>query len=224
MNDIQQHASLYMIKLRSISTAREWRALRQDILSDFSRLMVQRGSLVKPPVGEEEMHRRRHDNGDGGNIWMSRTVFYMYAIAALALLTHRLWILHGISILILDKIMEVSTKWIVYTLDDKELRYACKYIRGWLELFLREGEEILTGEAAWKFAMTYTIIAQAPTGISYVRYFIHYKMIESRREFMQELGINRFGTIGHGYIQRKLTELRESSPWSSTRGVVLGKA
>jgi hypothetical protein len=207
MNEIQQAASLYMIKFRSVSTAGEFRALGRDVLDDLGRRIVTRVTrkpLAGAAVADDitAMEARRTRNAD---FWMCRTALYMYAVVLLSLLLQRFWVMHGISLLLLGKMFEVVVKWVVYTLDDDELRFANKYIRGWFRLFLRESEKILTGEAAWKFAMTYSVVANAPTGVSYVRYIVRYKMAALRQEFMSELGEDRFGKRQPGYLQTKLS-------------------
>jgi hypothetical protein len=110
------------------------------------------------------------------------------------MVTHQLWILHGISLYIAGTILSYVIKWVIYILDDHELVTNYKYLRGWLYVLIREGEDIINGDAAWKLASAYMMIQQAPTGISYIRYAIRYKTRLLRKQFLMELGGNRFGT------------------------------
>jgi hypothetical protein len=114
------------------------------------------------------------------------TAFYIYTIIAVSMATHQLWVLHGISIYIAGTILSYVIKWIVYILDDNEL--VTNYV------LIHEGEDIINGDAAWKLASAYMMIQQAPTGISYLRYALRYKTRLLRKQFLMELGGNRFGT------------------------------
>ena len=51
----------------------------------------------------------------------------------------------------------------------------------------------MRGESAWKFAITYSMVKQAPTGMSYVKWIMRYKTENSRREFLREMETTRFG-------------------------------
>lgn len=200
MNAIQRHASLYTTKARSVSTVEDCRNLAQDILVDICRLIVT--TLTAKSVVTDDAWDKPTGNDD---FWMCRTALYMYAVVLLSLLTRRIWIMHGISLLVLIKILGVVLTWADYILDDDELRFASKYVRGWIGLFLREGEKVLSGEAAWKFAMTYSVVTNAPTGVTYLRYVIRYKTTVLRQEFLSELGENRFERRQQGLLQRAIS-------------------
>ena len=122
----------------------------------------------------------------GSVFWTSSTAISLSAILALAVLTGQSWILHGISVLIIDQILFILIKWIVYTLDDRELRFACHAVRTWLSLIIQEGEEVLTSQSAAKYIMAVSILQSAPTGVSYARWIIRYKMKSARSEFLRE--------------------------------------
>lgn len=203
MDEIQRRVSRYQAKFRSVTTVGEGRALVLEILADVVRLIVQRAKTKPAPVGVNEAFGR--GKGDDDYFWLSGTALYMYAVFALALLTHRLWILNGISVIVLGKVLAVVVKWSTFILDDDELRFAIKYIRGWLRLLLQEGEEILSGKAAWKLATAYGLLSNAPTGVSYLRYFVRYKMTGLRLEFMSEIGANRFEKRQPGYLQQRVS-------------------
>jgi hypothetical protein len=113
-------------------------------------------------------------------------------VAFVALVSRRAWILQGVSLIVLGKTMEIVLKWILYILDDKELRIVRKFIRGYLVLFLREGEKVLSGEDAWRFAITFTALSTVPTGVSYMRFVVRSKMQILRQDFLDELGQNRW--------------------------------
>ena len=126
------------------------------------------------------------------NFWLSRTLVRIYSVVAVAVLFRRWWVLHGVSLIVVERILLVVAKWTEYTLDDRALRFSLKYIRGWLNRFKRDGERILTGEAAFKFALTSQVIRQAPIGVSFVKHYIRYKADTLRSSFLYELGQNRF--------------------------------
>jgi hypothetical protein len=199
MNNFQRSVSLYMMKARSVSTPREFRALAQEFLVDLCRLMV-RMLTEKPPTTYDTIeYPTRNDD-----FWTSRLALFVYAVVFVSLLTRRSWIMHGVSLLAILKILKVLVKWADYTLEDGELRYACTYIRGWIGIFLNEGEKILSGEDAWKFAVTYSVVTTAPTGAAYLRYVIRYKTRALRKEFLSELGEDRFNRRQNGFLLRKL--------------------
>ena len=203
MQKVRLYASSRLAKLNSVSSAWECQATKaKEVVADAWRHIMKHREIVdcaSPEYDATEIRRYCKDQ-----FWMSPTAFYVYTLITLSLLTHRLWIVHGISVLLLGKILHLVLVWMDYVLDDVQLRFACKYIGGWLYVFLGEGEAILTDPAAWKVAVAYTVASQAPTGVSYLRYAIRYKMIGIRREFLGELGMDRFqNSWKHSLTQRE---------------------
>lgn len=192
----------YINHVQSITTLREGILLLYDIicfvLSTIVKYCSSDGGAGSTGRYENEAdHRFRTQNGSEvvfHHIATTYTAFYIYTIIAVSMATHQLWVLHGISIYIAGTILFYVIKWIVYILDDNELVTNYKYLRGWIYVLIHEGEDIINGDAAWKLASAYMMIQQAPTGISYLRYALRYKTRLLRKQFLMELGGNRFGT------------------------------
>ena len=159
---------------------------------EFQRLMRK---LVSSAVAALQIRARavRFDAMD--SFWLSQTMVRIYSVLVVAILCRRWWLLHGVSLIVVERILLVLVKWTGYTLDDRALRFSLNYIRGWLNRFKRDGERILTGEAAFKFALTSQVIRQAPIGVSFVKHYIRYKAGTLRSSFLDELGQNRFENL-----------------------------
>lgn len=178
---VLEYMDTLMDKLRSITSVQDARKLAYLVINDACAVLLKHAEESRQEVSD--------------SFWLSQTLLYIYSVIALAAFFQRWWILHGISLILLEKIVVVIAKWTAYTLDDRALAFARKYIQGWLDLFLREGEKILSGEAAMKFALSYTVISQVPTGYSYLKYYIRYKSKLLREDFLSEVGGNRFKTL-----------------------------
>jgi hypothetical protein len=200
--EIRQTILYYINNAKSISTLREGISFIYDIFLCIYSGIVKYTSTKDHPANYvfDSDRRRRMKNDELIHIACSPTSFYVYIVIACAMITHNLYILHGLSILVVGYIMMYVIKWMIYTLDDPELYNCYIYFRGWVYLLLHEGEDIISGDAAWKLATTYIMINQAPTGISYIRYIIRYKTRLLRKQFIMELGGNRFGG-GRRFIQ-----------------------
>jgi hypothetical protein len=174
-----------LASIRNASTVRDYRAIGKQVVHDAGRALAQRAS-VKDELESSYTASRDY-------FWTCPTACSVYSVIALAVLFRRAWILHCISLIVLDRILLIGTRWIVYAIDDDELWYCIRYLRGWLQLFLREGEQILSGPGAQKFAMAYSVLWTAPKGVSYIRHIVRYKMIALDKTFLSELGANRYG-------------------------------
>ena len=175
-------------------SAREVRSVTKKLLSDGWHVLVERAS-VKPPTNldEEELEYQQWTTQQESTFWTSQTAIRLYAILFLAIATQRLWILHGISILLLDQVLQVVIQWTVYTLDDPNLRFASRFIRDWLTLIVEEGEKTLTSPNALNYIAAFSMLKTMPTGVSYARWVLRYKMQVVRREFLrEEVGGERF--------------------------------
>jgi len=175
-------------------SSREFRSVTKKLLSDGWHVLVERAS-VKPAsnLDEEELEHQQWTSQQESTFWTSQTAMRVYAILFLAIVTQRLWILHGISLLLLDQMLQIVIQWTVYTLDDPKLRFASRFIRDWLTLIVEEGENILTSPNALNYIMAFSMLQTMPTGVSYVRWIYRYKMQTVRREFLrEEVGGERF--------------------------------
>jgi hypothetical protein len=168
------------------STCWHGRIFFHKFIDRYCRVLVRRLALSNMPASL--FHR--HYQEPNPVFWTSTTALSVFACLALAAITGRFWILHGISLLIVDRIFVVLVKWIIFTLDDRELQMAGHYLR-WLLLVLREGEKIMTSQSAAEYIMAATLLKSAPTGVSYVRWIIRYKMKLARYEFIREVGKDR---------------------------------
>ena len=214
---IRQTIYYYVNHIQSITTFREGVLLLYDIIcftvSTIVKYCCSRNSssdhsgLSSFPIADRNDNNYTHDELDDrcrtaqrrsgvvfNHIATTYTAFYIYTVIALSMTTHQLWMLHGISIYISGMILSYVIKWIMYILDDRELVTNYQYLRSWLYLLIHEGEDIINGDAAWKLASAYMMVQQAPTGISYLRYALRYKTRILRKQFLMELGGNRFGT------------------------------
>jgi hypothetical protein len=128
------------------------------------------------------------------DIWMNPMAQIFLLLVLSSILTQRLWMLHGLSILALAGMFQVLSKWLDFWWDDPELRCAYKNLRTWIRIFLMEGEKILAGKSARELVVAYTALIHAPSGASFVRSFIRYKTKKLRYEFLKDLDVQKFAT------------------------------
>ena len=220
---IRQSIYHYVNHVKSITTLREWIIMIYDIVCLISSTIVRYCCSNNNNTGSTTGHNdhdvrfRSQTRSDliFNHIATTYTAFYMYTIIAASMLTHQLWILHGISIYLFVTIASYVIKWLIYILDDPELITNYKFLRGWAYVLIHEGEDILNGDAAWKLASAYLMVQQAPTGMSYVRYIIRYKTRLLRKQFLMELGGNRYG----GAIGFRISALKNKLAASLQRSV-----
>lgn len=142
---------------------------------------------------------------------MHWTLRILFALLFLSILFRNIYILTGgIWVVLADQIIGVACDWIVFALDDPELSFALRYIRGWFRRFVRESESILKNDAAWKMGVAHAFLRQVPTGISVIRYYIFYRNFELRDIFLrEELGASR-----HADQNQPLRFLPRGESWS----------
>ena len=203
-DNIRQTIYYYINHFQSVTTFREGILLIYDIICFIvskiatyccsSDVTPSSFSIDRSDDNDDRFRTQKRNEVVFYHIATTYTAFYIYTIITISMTTHQLWVLHGISIYIAGMILSYVIKWVVYILDDHELVTNYKYLRGWIYLLIHEGEDIINGDKAWKLASAYMMIQQAPTGISYLRYALRYKTRLLRKQFLMELGGNRFGT------------------------------
>lgn len=204
MHDLQNYS-------KRMLSAGEFRAASERLIGDGCRGLVKRASVKD----ELELQLRHHTKS---TFWASQSAVCFYAIVVLAVLTRRLWILHCLSIMILDQILQVVVKWLIFTLDDRELRFASNYIRTWLALIIREGEKTLTSQSAYNFAVATSLLQSAPTGVSYAKWVVRYKRSQMRREFLREgVGRERYAGIRIALATKKKAQQAQAAKGTISR-------
>jgi hypothetical protein len=150
--------------------------------------------MSAPPISDQQVSVSARRLASVNDLWTHQTVQIALVLSLLSILTQRLWILHGLSILALAGMHQVVSKWFNFWWDDPELRCAYKNLRTWIRIFLMEGEKILAGKSARELMVAYTAMIHAPAGASFVRSFVRYKTKKLRYEFLKELDVHRFAT------------------------------
>lgn len=172
-------------------SARDVRAASKRAIGGLCHVLVERASASTKQQQQrsalmDESTEYFHYQQPLASFWASSTAMFIYALTILTVATGWFWILHGISLLIVDQILQVVVKWFIFTLNDRELQFARHYILSWLSLIIREGEQIVNSESAAKFVTAQSILQSAPTGVSYARWIIRYKMRAAHLEFLRE--------------------------------------
>jgi hypothetical protein len=194
-DEFKQSITYYFYHVQTITSVRDCRDFVYDILTYFvskSRTCFCRFTNTDTTTIRKSSPYHKNTT-TFVDIAVSYTALYTYTIIVLSMMSHQAWILlHGLSLYIVLTIATILLKWIIYIVDDPELIMNYKYIRSWIYRLQQEGEEILNGDAAWKFATVYVMVQQAPTGMSYLRYLLRYKTRIVRKQFLLEMSGNRF--------------------------------
>lgn len=166
-----------------------WPNSVSDVTSLTKELVVD--YVITPTCSQIREDRRQYSYSKKLLFWKSRTallIYYDVAIAGLVLYYNvgiAIWILRVALLVLLAQITWIITKWILYTLDDPELDYAIQYIKTWLKRFVSEGENILTGDDAARFIVSYSFLKTFPTGLSYFRWIVRYKMRQCNLNYIE---------------------------------------
>ena len=121
LREVQEYVQAVLRNLSTATTALDYKSIFLHVLGDFCRLLVFH-SKGRPPTADEAIVDQQAVN----LFWTAPTAYTIYLIVLLAGLTRRWWILHGISLILLDCVLVTVSKWILYSLDDRELRAASK--------------------------------------------------------------------------------------------------
>jgi hypothetical protein len=217
-NKVRQWTSYYDLRARSATSSQEYISIACDALTEVIQaisLNVTKETADKRNINMN--HRKSIDiNDEMYAIVTSPIGCYVMAIIVLASLTRQLWILFGLLALIAAKVGGVIAIWLFYILDDPELHQCYLQLRCWMDMLIKEGEDVVNSDAAWKFAMMYTAVSQVPTGLSYIRYIVRYKTRLLRKEFLRELGANRFGS-GRKFFAASMVHSSFQSSIQATR-------
>lgn len=203
---IRQSILYYIHNARSITSVRECLLLIYDVMY-FVLTIVRKYVIHRSPAAAAAeattLHtdwvssKRSSQNSDSDvmfyQIATTNSALYIYSVVAVSMILHQIWIVvYGVLLFIVFHLSICIIKWIHYILDDRELYENYKYIRSWCTILLHEGEDMVRSDAAWKMATVLMMLDQAPTGISYIRYVIRYKTRLLRKQFILELGGNRY--------------------------------
>lgn len=209
---IRQSILYYIHNARSITTVSECLLLIYDVmyfvLTIVRKYVIHRSTAAAAAETEATAtatathtdsvsSKRSSQNSDSDvmfyQIATTNSALYVYCVVAVSMILHQIWIVvYGLLLFIVFHVLICIMKWIHYILDDRELYENYKYIRSWCTILLHEGEDMVRSDAAWKLATVLMMIDQAPTGISYIRYVIRYKTRLLRKQFIMELGGNRY--------------------------------
>lgn len=197
------------VKLLSMSTFVEVQSILLNFVVDTIQIALNRG------LGKKSTHvsvSSLQPDPVLRKILTSRKAQCMYGLVFISLVTHRLWILHGISILLLDTMLIILYQWSVYWLDDPEVLIAFKNCRGWLALVMKEGDKVVSGKTSREFLLAFSVIAQSPSSVSFLRHALHLKMSAMRQELIHELGFNRFKLRPIFLLRQSTASFLESIP------------
>lgn len=194
-----------------------------DVLKD---IVVEAYSRLVETAQDQQACRKRSGMEVENIFFMSWTALEIYGCVILALIARRAWILYLAFPFLLKQIFWVAFKWILYIIDDPKLFENIAVTRGWAQKILREGEKILLQKNATKTIMASTMLYSTPTGISYARAILRYRMHEmntrvastmtkDRHSERLETIATRIGNVSHSLRQRRgalrKQDLRNSS-------------
>jgi hypothetical protein len=100
--------------------------------------------------------------------WTSWPVLFILADLCLAVSLEQAWVLYGSMIIIFSQILWIVFKWVLFIVDDAELWGAFAMIKGCIQIFLRESENVCKGDNI-RFFIVGSCMKSAPSGIGYAR-------------------------------------------------------
>jgi hypothetical protein len=120
--------------------------------------------------------------------WSSPTAFSLYGLLALWVWTrYSRMVWYAICFVVIRLMGRVLSPWMAYLLDDPDAQRSVRYLRQVWRIFLRETDQILSGNLGRQVVAAYLIHACTAPGESYISYLIRYKMNLLNVQWMEEL-------------------------------------
>ena len=133
-------------------------------------MSVVKSSLLLSVIGGQP------DYGEGKlklhYFWGSTTAIQMYCICFAALVTQQLWILHGITIILLREMAEKVFVWVVYFTASEDFRDTQQLISWLINFGLTEAEKTIEGGGCRQIVAGSALQVCKSIGPSYISHLI----------------------------------------------------
>lgn len=167
-------------RMRDELWSQSWPHSARDVLSILRSLLNEALEPLVKQAREKQEYGRLY-------FWTSRTAVLVYTNVALAVLLQRSWILFGSALILTAQVFRVCLRWVLFIVDDQEVRGFVDFVSVWVQLFLREGEKVLSGENAIRYIMAGSVLMAAPTGVSYFRYILRYNTQQLNQRYIHDI-------------------------------------
>jgi hypothetical protein len=98
--------------------------------------------------------------------------------------------LYGILVVLSLQIFWIVLKWILYIVDDPELRNLHTFCKGWFAVLLKEGSRIIGGRSPSALLMAGTVARQLPMGMGVARVYLRKFSKRCNDQLCAELGVH----------------------------------
>jgi pimeloyl-ACP methyl ester carboxylesterase len=129
-------------------------------------------SMNSPPLQEDEL-------------WKSKAAMKLYAVVFLSVSLRRLFILQGISLLILFHFMKLLFLWLIYVNDAKEIREFQGLAVWWIKFGLRFTAKTIEGDTIHRIVTAFTLNFWKGTGISLLKILYHSIVKDTREQILR---------------------------------------
>uniref|UniRef100_A0A7S3P4K7 Uncharacterized protein n=1 Tax=Amphora coffeiformis TaxID=265554 RepID=A0A7S3P4K7_9STRA len=117
-------------------------------------------------------HQKKHPRDMEMAFFQSSPALAIYGFITMAMISKRAIFLYGVLLVLWIQITWVALKWILYVFDDPELHTMHSFIKGWVNVLMREGSRITSGRCPRSLWFAGTIAREIPIGMGLARVYI----------------------------------------------------
>lgn len=163
-------------------------------------------NLVK---GCKQSSKNRHLRRET-TFWTSLPLQLIVGDVGLALALRQVWILYGVCAVVFFQILSILHAWVLYILNDNELKAAAMMMKGYCYLLLEQGEKTLNGDAA-RTLVAGVVLRQAPGGFGYFRYIVRFRTHQMNSAVIKDMvEEQRYRVLTTAERKAQLREIRQS--------------
>ena len=111
----------------------------------------------------------------------------IYACIGLTILFQQTVFLYGILAVLWLQIAWVALRWMLYLLDDPELKTAWVYMKGWAGVAKRHGDKIVNDKSSRSLRLLAACARQVPRGMGIARVFIRDLSAKANQQVLDDL-------------------------------------
>jgi pimeloyl-ACP methyl ester carboxylesterase len=146
-------------------------------------------------------------------LWKSNAAMKLYAVVVLSAAFRSLFILQGISLLIIFHLMKLLFSWFVFVKDAKEIGELKGLAWWWINIGLRFSTKTMEGDTIHTIVTAFTLNFWAGTGINILTYIYHYIDQDRREKFLRHAreNLNRAHITHMKWKNLRLNQQRSKS-------------
>jgi len=132
-------------------------------------------------------HQKKHPRDIDTAFFQSDSALAIYGFITMAIISQRIIFLYGVLSVLWAQLAWIALKWLLYVIDDPEWHMMHSFVKGWINVVMREGSRITSGNCPRSLWFAGTVAREIPLGMGLMRVYIRNFSHRVNHQMLNEL-------------------------------------